>query len=50
MDANQDFGNFKKVDGYTLPFSMSGQMGAMKVTKYTINSELKDALFEVTKK
>ena len=50
MDANQDFGYFKKVDGYTLPFSMSGQMGAMKVTKYTINSEIKDALFEVTKK
>lgn len=50
MDGNQDFGNFKKVDGYTLPFSMSGQMGAMKVTKYTINSELKDTLFQVSKK
>lgn len=50
MDANQDFGNFKNVEGYTLPFSMSGQMGAMKVLKYTINSELKDSLFEVSKK
>jgi hypothetical protein len=29
---------------------MTGQMGAMKVTKYTINSELKDSLFEVAKK
>lgn len=50
MDGNQDYGNFKKVDGYTLPFSMTGQMGAMKVSKYTINSELKDSLFEVAKK
>jgi hypothetical protein len=50
MDVNQDYGNFKKVDGYTLPFSSSGQMGAMKILKYTINSELKDTLFQVAKK
>jgi hypothetical protein len=29
---------------------MTGQMGAMKVLKYTINTELKDSLFEIAKK
>jgi hypothetical protein len=50
MEQNQDFSNFKKQDGYTLPFAMTGPMGGIKVKKYMINGEVKDSLFEIAKK
>jgi len=50
MEQNQDFSNFKKQDGYTMPYTMTGNMGSVKVKKYIINGEVKDSMFEIAKK
>jgi hypothetical protein len=42
------YSDYKTIDGYVLPMAMTSPMqGELKVSKYTINAELKPELFEL---
>ncbi len=49
-ESQVDYSNFKLVDGLVMPYEMSmGQMGILKISKYTINLEVKEELFQLKK-
>lgn len=49
IEAAVELSNFQVVDGYTMPYEISSPMGVLKIKKYTINSEIKDSIFELKK-
>lgn len=47
-DISIKYGDYKNIDGYVLPMSMTNPMGGdMKIEKYIINSDISDNMFIV---
>lgn len=49
MEESSEYSNFQTVDGYTMAYNASGQMGMMKTTKLQVNPKIEPSFFEVKK-